>query len=345
MAFSELSFASCVTMTSFLSNPDLPTLFPEWKGTPMNHAGRFFLPHYPFLLKWQDVFKWKMSKNPYAPVKKLDKWVPKVHLDEAYLIKENSSFLVWLGHASFYFRINGLSFLIDPVIGKLSPFMPRYSEFPIAPQKLNNFDILLITHDHRDHCDDKSLKLIGGINSGMQVFTGLNMKPLLRSWVKNQPITEMGWYQQVVLPVFDIKITFLPTRHWSRRWFTDTNTRLWGAFVVETPDLCIYFGGDSGYGSHFLKTATLFPKIDYAILGIGAFAPEWFMSSNHMSPGDALVAFRDLKAGKLIPMHYGTFDLSDEPLGEPIRLLKELASEQHLEDKLCEPEIGLPLFF
>jgi L-ascorbate metabolism protein UlaG (beta-lactamase superfamily) len=331
-------------MKHVLSNPDLSIIRAGWDGNPLDNNRRFYFPGYPFLLKWEDVFRWKMSANPYKDAKRKERWSPVIHRGSDFL-KAGKDCVVWLGHASFYLRINSLNFLIDPVMGKLNPFMPRYSEFPVAPQELNKIDILLLTHDHRDHCDSKSLKSLGNMNSGIQVFTGLNMKPLVRPWLKNLPITEMGWYQQVVLPDFDINIIFLPTRHWSRRWLTDTNTRLWGAFVVETPELCIYFGGDSGYGSHFSETATLFPKIDYAVLGIGAFAPEWFMSSNHMSPHDALIAFQDLQAGKLIPMHYGTFDLSDEPLGEPIRLLNELAGDLHLENKLRELEIGEPLFF
>ena len=99
-----------------------------------------------------------------------------------------------------------------------------------------------------------------------------------------------------------------------------------GRFMLQTNDVTLYFGGDSGYGNHYRQLAELYPTIDYAILGIGAFAPEWFMHSNHMSPSDAWQAFQDMGAGRLVPMHYGTFDLSDEPLGEPERLLKNICA-------------------
>ncbi len=280
-----------------------------------------------------------MADNPYAKAKKEEKWHPRIFRDDAYL-RDADDIMVWLGHASFFFRLNGMNLLIDPVFGNLSPLMSRYTDFPLLPEKLSNIDLLMITHDHRDHCDKPSIKAISKNNRKTQVLTGLNMASLLSSWTNGHRISEMGWYQQSEFRGSEIRVTFLPTRHWSRRWLTDTNKRLWGAFLLETKELTIYFGGDSGYGPHFKDTAMYFPNIDYAFLGIGAFAPEWFMGSNHMSPADALKAFHDLGARKLVPMHYGTFDLSDEPLGEPIRLLSEIAIEKNLDSKIIAPAIG-----
>jgi len=96
----------------------------------------------------------------------------------------------------------------------------------------------------------------------------------------------------------------------------------------------LYFGGDSGYGSHFREAATLFPQIDIAILGIGAYKPSWFMAPNHMSPQEAVVASNDLQATRMIPMHFGTFDLSDEPPGEPVSSLVSLKEEGKLKAEL-----------
>jgi L-ascorbate metabolism protein UlaG (beta-lactamase superfamily) len=314
------------------------TYIPGQQGASINSAGQFYHPDFPFELHWTDVLKWKTSPNPYAEQKKQDTWRPTVVKDQSFL-KHTHDVKVWLGHASFFFRLNGVDILVDPVFGKLSPFMPRHSELPVSPDKFQNLNLLLITHDHRDHCDEASIRLLLRNNPRATVVTGLGMAKVLRQWGQGQKIVEMDWHQQAVYPSgesqqFGLKITYLPTRHWCRRWLADMNVRLWGAFVLETPDTTIYFGGDSGYGPHFEHTARLFPKIEYAFLGIGAFAPVWFMKSNHMSPADAWQAFHDLGAEKLVPMHYGTFDLSDEPLGEPERLLRAIAQHDEKVDFL-----------
>lgn len=305
------------------------TYLPGQKGASVNSEGQFYLPDFSFELHWRDVLKWKTSPNPYAEQKRKDTWKPDVVKDDSFLHSTND-LMVWLGHASFFFRINGINILVDPVFGKLTPFSSRFSEMPVPPDNFTNLDLILVTHDHRDHCDESSLKLLLRNNLNAQVISGLGMSKVISPWFpkgqyQSQKIVEMDWHQQADFQQFGLKITYLPTRHWCRRWLNDLNLRLWGAFMIESEDKTIYFGGDSGYGPHFAQAAKLFPEIDYAILGIGAFAPEWFMKSNHMSPADAWQAFQDLGAAKLVPMHYGTFDLSDEPIGEPERLLREIA--------------------
>jgi hypothetical protein len=137
----------------YLSNPELPTILPDWNGTPLNEDGRFFHPDYPFELGWTDVLKWKLlNKNPYRHQKKNDPWRAAVVKDDSFL-HHNRDTVVWLGHASFFFRLNGVNILIDPVFGKLAPLAPRYSEFPVSPEKFKKIDLVLLTHDHRDHCD------------------------------------------------------------------------------------------------------------------------------------------------------------------------------------------------
>lgn len=307
----------------YLSNPALPTISQDWKGSPVDSQGRFFHPDYPFSLSWKDVLKWQLSANPYREQKKKDRWKAAVIKDDSFL-NGSHDLSVWLGHASFFFRLNGLRILIDPVFGKLSSLTPRYSELPATPDKFQHIDLLLLTHDHRDHCDETSLRFLLKNNPRAHVVCGLGLKKVLQPWAAGQQITEMGWFQQINLERGGLSITYLPTRHWCRRYLTDMNQRLWGSFVLQASASTLYFGGDSGYGPHFAQTASFFPHIDYAFLGIGAFAPEWFMHTNHMGPADAWKAFHDLGAQRLIPMHYGTFDLSDEPLGEPERLLREI---------------------
>lgn len=123
-------------------------------------------------------------------------------------------------------------------------------------------------------------------------------------------------------------------RHWARRGLFDMNKRLWGGFVIQSESATIYFGGDSGYGRHYKEVGELFPETDYFLIGIGAYEPRWFMEANHNSPGDAIKAFQDSGAKMMIPMHFGRFDLSDEPPSEPLRALMEEAGNLGLTDKI-----------
>ncbi|MFM8588410.1 MAG: MBL fold metallo-hydrolase [Bacteroidota bacterium] len=145
---------------------------------------------------------------------------------------------------------------------------------------------------------------------------------------------------QITTDSSKVKIYFLPARHWSKRGLFDTNQRLWGSFIIQTLNRTIYFSGDTGYGSHFKEIGSLFKDINIAIMGIGAYEPEWFMSPNHISPKDALRAASEMSAKTFIPMHYGTFDLSDEPLFEPINSLKDLHKNTLSQIELLSLKIG-----
>ncbi|HMJ08472.1 MAG TPA: MBL fold metallo-hydrolase, partial [Pyrinomonadaceae bacterium] len=161
------------------------------------------------------------------------------------------------------------------------------------------------------------------------------MEDILDAWKTSTNVVQTaGWFQEYDLPPGAPKIYFVPVRHWARRGLFDMNKRLWGGFVLKGRNASIYFGGDSGYGRHYKEVAELFPKIDYFIVGIGAFEPRWFMEPNHNSPADALRAFVDSGAETMIPMHFGTFDLSDEPPGEPLRQLREAAMQTGLTDRI-----------
>lgn len=257
---------------------------------------------------------------------------------DASVLRVQEDILVWLGHAWFFLRVDGINILIDPVLNKI-PFVKQIVENPFQAHEFPRIDLLLLSHDHRDHMDKKSISTLASLNPEMQIVTGLKMSSILRKWCRNT-IIEMGWYQQLQFPDSDLKFTYLPTRHWSRRYLNDTNKRLWGAFMIQNSKRTIYFGSDSGYGSHFKELRELFPAIDLALLGIGAFRPEWFMHQAHMSPWDAVKAFNDMGASKLLPMHYGALDLSDEPISEPISVIRQLEAEKQLSGNLLVPDIG-----
>lgn len=313
-------------LNRFTSNPLLDTLAPEgWMGTPLDESGRFRNQNHPFIPSFSSVLKWKSKANPQAVEKASDLWRPDHRPDGDFLNRKDDC-LVWLGHASFFLRMDGIQMLIDPVFGKAT-VVKRLQESPFPAEVWKGIDYILISHDHRDHCDVPSLEKLAKQNKEVKVLSGLGMKKLLSGIFPASCIEEAGWYQKFSCRMPDI--WFIPSRHWSRRGLADTNQRLWGGFFLKGPKR-IYFMGDSGYDQHFAELPGIHEAADLALLGIGAYSPEWFMHPSHMRPEDSWKSFLDLKAGKLIPMHFGTFDLSDEPVSEPVRRLREIARPENL---------------
>jgi L-ascorbate metabolism protein UlaG (beta-lactamase superfamily) len=324
-------------LASRMNNPSLKTILPAWKGTPMDSNGRFMNHEFPLNNKLGKAFKWMLEKNPQKEIKKNDTWKMEVVKEDSFLDSQEDV-VVFLGHSTFFIRLNGKQILIDPIFGKL-PFKKRFTEFPVSTAKLVNIDYVLVSHAHYDHCDEDSLKLIQKQNPKAIFLTGLRMGDLLSKWAKDNEIQEAGWYQQYNLDD-KMEICFLPSRHSSRRTIDDDNEHLWGAFVLKSDEKTIYYGGDSGYGSHFKEVGELFPKIDVALIGAGAYSPRWFMSPNHQDPEYAVQAFNDTKAKMMIPFHYGTFDLADEPLSEPESILKKLVEENKVKQQLKIVKLG-----
>jgi len=320
-------------------NPELKTIdLPfEWNGTPVDRHGRFVNLEFPFVNSFAAVMKWQTLKNPQKEEKKNDTWRLDVDLESGFLESQNDC-IVWLGHASFFIRLAGISMLIDPVFYGVS-LIKRLSPMPVPPESFKNLDYILVSHDHRDHCDEKSIRLLAQNNIGATWLTGLNMNKLLKDFSESSKIQSAGWFQQFETDG-PVRITYVPSRHWGRRSINDTNLRLWGGYVIEGMGKTVYFCGDSGYGSHFADIARIFPTIDYCMVGIGAYKPEFFMGQSHTSPSDAVKAFHDTKAKMMIPMHYGTFDLSDEPVGDPLRVLNDLKKQENSGGKIKPLKVG-----
>lgn len=329
---------------SFVSNPSLPTLLPpeRWPGTPVNAKGRFRNDEFPFLHRLLTVAQYWLQRNPQRAEKKADSFRLPVLKTDAFL-RESADVVVWLGHASFFVRLGGITLLLDPVLGNL-PVGKRLSELPLDPAALTGLDYILLSHAHYDHCDKPSLRQLSAQNPQAQFLTGLGMAQLLTDWLPGAAVQAAGWYQQYRTDA-RLHVTFLPTRHYSNRTPWDANKTLWGAFVLQAGGRQVYFGGDSGYGSHFPEVKQLFPGLDVALLGAGAYAPRWFMAPIHQDPAHVVQAFHDTGAKVLVPMHYGTFDLSDEPVGEAPRQLQAAHDAGQIRGQLRLLAVGESLRF
>jgi L-ascorbate metabolism protein UlaG (beta-lactamase superfamily) len=325
---------------SFVSNPDLPTLLPasKWPGTPVDAAGRFVNHEFPYVNRFSTVVRYWLQPNPQRAEKEADAFRLSVLKTDAFL-HGTDDVIVWLGHASFFLRLGGVTVLIDPVLGNLPAFGKRLAELPLAPTALTDIDYILLSHAHYDHCDRPSLRQLHAQNPRAQFLTGLGMDKLLMDWLPGAAVQAAGWYQQYRTDA-RLRVTFLPSRHWSNRTPWDKNETLWGAFVLQAGGRQVYFGGDSGYGSHFREVGQLFPGLDVAIIGAGAYAPRWIMAPNHQDPAHAVRAFHDTGAKMLVPMHYGTFNLSGEPRGEPPRLLQAARDSGQLKSELRLLAVG-----
>lgn len=322
---------------TYEKNEKLKTILPDWKGNPMAN-GRFIDMNKRFSNSLQKFLKWQFSKNVKAEEKRADAFSLKVRKGNAFLSQKNDV-IVWLGHASFFLQLNGVRILIDPVFGRISGVVPRYSEMPCATNDFTQIDYVLVSHAHRDHCDKTTLKILAA-NNNFTLLTSLNTGKLIGGWIKDLKVQEAGWYQQYNLPEQNLRITFLPTQHWSNRFMMDINKTLYGSFMIEADGLNIFFNGDSGYCSYPKQIGELFPNIDIAMIGVGAYHPPLMMKDVHTNPHEAVQIFHDLKAKTFIPMHYGTFDLADEPMGEPYRILQQMQEEKLINGNLRLLEVG-----
>lgn len=300
-------------------NPDLAIIKPGFEGN-ICRDGRFLNYQKVPVPKLKDILKWQIGANPQRHEKCRDKFRLKT-LENKKIFDKNIDKIVWLGHASFLVTLNGQNILLDPVFANI-PLVKRRATIPFAIEEYNNIDYILISHAHYDHLDKKTVTTLAKLNPELKIYCGLNTSPLLKKWgIKNQ-IIDAAWYQK--FPAKEIGLYFMPSLHWANRTAFDRNKRLWGSFIIQSKGTTVYFMGDSGYSAHFKEIGELFPYIDYAILGVGAYMPQQIMKSSHITPDEALLAYKDLNAKYLVPMHYATYNLTDEPYKEPLDKIERL---------------------
>ena len=225
----------------------------------------------------------------------------------------------WLGHASAIMELGGQRILIDPVFGNAAPLnlpyvVPRIQPAPIARDELPTLDAVLITHDHYDHLEADTMRDLAG--KVPRFVTTLGVGARLQSFgVPADKITELGWGDAT--EVGGVRLVAEEALHYSARWRNDRNKTLWAAFVLEGAGKRLYWSGDSGYGAHFADTGRKYGGFDLAFMEIDAANPGW--PKTHMFPEQALQATQDLKAARMVPMHWGVFSLGRNPWDENIK--------------------------
>jgi L-ascorbate metabolism protein UlaG (beta-lactamase superfamily) len=246
--------------------------------------------------------------------------------------------LVWFGHSSYFLQLDGKKFLVDPVFsGNASPLSFTTKSFKgsnnYTAEEMPMVDYLLITHDHYDHLDHKTILKLKA--KAGKVITGLGVGAHFEHWgYADEKVVELDWFETLVL---DSTITLhsAPARHFSGRGFK-RNTSLWASFVIITPNNRVYIGGDSGYDDHFKKLGDQFGPFDLVILENGQYDDSW--KYIHMTPEEVVQAARDLKARQLFPVHWGKFALGNHSWKEPIERVEKEAKKKRM--PLLHPMIG-----
>ena len=270
--------------------------------------------------------------------KKLDMTFPesniikkeKVLLDLNNFQKED--YVAWIGHATFLLKLGGITIITDPVFSKNAGplfFGPkRFTEPALKLNEIPRTDIFLLTHNHYDHQDMKTIMRFPYKESKVLLPLGLKKYFKINRF---KDVNEMDWYDQIRINQ-NLNITFLPSVHWSKRSLTDTNKTLWGSYLIEYKGKKILFSCDTGVGKIYKELGDKYGPIDLTFINIGAYnfypmASIKDSSAYHTNPEEALGLAKDLKSKKVIGMHWGTFVLSLEPILEPPLRFKQNAEK------------------
>ncbi len=282
-------------------------------------------------------FKWSY-KVFNKEKKKLDMTVPKEHVLEKKKVLSNlekfkdDDYIGWIGHATFLIKLGNTTIITDPVFSKNAGplfFGPkRFTEPALTLKEIPKTDLFLLTHNHYDHQDMRTIIRFPFKNSKVLLPLKLG-KYFTRNGYRD--VIEMDWYDEIKIND-ELKVTFLPAVHWSKRSLTDTNKTLWGNFLIEYKDKKILFACDTGVGNIYKELGDKFGPIDLTLINIGAYnfypmMPYKDKSVYHTNPEEALSIARDLKSKKAIGMHWGTFVLSLEPIMEPQKRFKDNAEK------------------
>ena len=265
-----------------------------------------------------DEFKWRVTR-------KIPRWPQPNNL--LYTLKQDSDYTVsHLNHASVLIKFKDQSIITDPLwSSRIHPyvfFQPYiYKNIQIDPKEIKKIDYVLISHDHYDHLNFDTLKKIIK-KFKVKIFTGIGHSKLFTKHSISVTPNEFDWWDSY--KASGVEINFVPAHHWSGRFLNDSYKRLWGGYVVKDKLKTIYFSGDTGFGSGdiFRQLKKKYVNFDLCILPIGSYSPLWFMNEFHLTPEEAIEAAGIMDCKKVLPIHYNSIRLSDEPFSEPFTRFK-----------------------
>lgn len=320
--------AACTAMNPYY-NPQLPHHTPS--GFKNNYA-ETVTKSFAEVTRWQ----WESFKNgtPKPPTQPTAIVAPDLAELKTYPAAPSAApQITWIGHATMLVQAGGLNVLTDPVFSdRASPVQfagPKRAQPPgVALADLPPIDVVLISHNHYDHLDQNAVLALNKRAQGATLF----IVPLgLKTWFADQGIThvrELDWWQRTHVEKPNraaVEFHLTPVQHWSARGLGDRSATLWGGWAVLAPEFHWYFSGDTGYSQDFKDTYAHFaPRwknerkgFDLALIAVGAYEPRWFMASQHVNPAEAVQIHLDLHAKRSVGVHWGTFNLTDEPLDQP----------------------------
>ena len=270
-----------------------------------------------------DLIKWKFEAETPDPIT-----FPLARNDPYYLKhNQTKSTLTWIGHATFLIQYNGKNILTDPHLSdRASPLgfigPKRYTPPGLSINELPQIDFVLISHNHYDSLDQFTIE---SLYERQKENPPLFFVPLkLKDWFLDlgiKSVIELDWWEYQILKGW--KIYAVPVQHFSGRTLWDRNKTLWCGWVLENSNARIFFAGDSGYSKDFIDIGEFFGYMDLSLIPIGAYEPRWFMKEVHVNPEEAVRIHNDVNSSLSVGMHWGTFQLTDEPMDEPPIRLKD----------------------
>ncbi|MBD2722511.1 MBL fold metallo-hydrolase [Hymenobacter armeniacus] len=286
---------------------------------------------------WKFLFHKSPQAAPPGPL-------PMRPLDSLAIVRKTPDVvrITWFGHSASLLEIAGQNILLDPMLsvemGPVSWATPnRYNrELVITPEKLPYIAAVLISHDHYDHLDFRTIEKIK--DKVGQFYVPLGIGAHLRAWgVPRERITEMNWGDQATLPGLLLHCT--PSRHFSGRGLTNRNSTMWCSWVVQAPTKRVFYTGDGGYGPHFAAIGQQYGPFDLAVVECGQYNESW--ADIHMKPEQSVQAARDVRAAVMLPVHWGAFTESLHAWNEPVT--RATAEAARLGQVITTPHLGEPV--
>ena len=286
---------------------------------------------------WKMLMRRNSERIPSAPIEAIK--------TDLHSLSTDSDWIVWFGHSSYMFCLEGMRFLVDPLLKPEFPTSLIMKPFKgtdlYRPEDLPNIDFLIITHEHWDHLDYATLRDLR--DHVGHIFCPLGIADYLRFWgYKAEQITEMDWYEEKNIDYSkqSVHITCLPSRHFSNRLFRRNQT-LWASFMVEAGGRKVYVASDGGYDRRFQEIYQHYGSVDLAVLENGQYNANW--KYIHTMPEDLEQVMLDLQAKQVFTVHHDKFALSTHSWYEPDYIAKTIAEKHHLH--LLDTAIGAVVFY